>query len=403
MYKTIRHGENSLQYTILPQHENGIDGKQLITRRRRKCDLITYIIVFFITLMLGGALTISLRILFQNPKWIENGNRMTMHMKERLYEAFYGKNYAENQQILIQHQHHILNDSKIGNFITQSFTKNWDRNNTLSESETKKSQISTESISPPTTPLVALISPTSIITTTTTTEIPPTLNVGPETRNMTAAWKSVIKTEEYTHDRQNEEKDQEKILTYSSNPMSHEFNDVYSVRRNPAEVGVEVHRDDFNKLQISDLQQLNSPPSLSWSSYFSIATTASTTPPFSLKDVTLSTTEITNVTFDSEAQQKPNAKNGSNNNPWIKSYWPFVDSSTYFQWTVSIAYSNHLSLGISLFNFVFIVRIMNQKIMSCCHLFLEELFWQSLCLLSFALFPRRSVVAVGIVGKMSFR
>lgn len=37
MYKTIRHGDNSLQYTILPQHD-GVDGKQMfgIHHRHRK-------------------------------------------------------------------------------------------------------------------------------------------------------------------------------------------------------------------------------------------------------------------------------------------------------------------------------------------------------------------------------
>lgn len=32
MYKTIRHGDNSLQYTILPQHD---DGKQIHGMHRR--------------------------------------------------------------------------------------------------------------------------------------------------------------------------------------------------------------------------------------------------------------------------------------------------------------------------------------------------------------------------------
>lgn len=34
MYKTIRHGDNSLQYTILPQHD-GADGKQMFGMHHR--------------------------------------------------------------------------------------------------------------------------------------------------------------------------------------------------------------------------------------------------------------------------------------------------------------------------------------------------------------------------------
>lgn len=35
MYKTIRHGDNSLQYTILPQHD-GVDGKHIHHRHRKR-------------------------------------------------------------------------------------------------------------------------------------------------------------------------------------------------------------------------------------------------------------------------------------------------------------------------------------------------------------------------------
>lgn len=35
MYKTVRHGDNSLQYTILPQHD-GNDGRQVHCQSPRK-------------------------------------------------------------------------------------------------------------------------------------------------------------------------------------------------------------------------------------------------------------------------------------------------------------------------------------------------------------------------------
>lgn len=37
MYKTVRHGENSLQYTILPQHEDGAGGGATAAGSRRRC------------------------------------------------------------------------------------------------------------------------------------------------------------------------------------------------------------------------------------------------------------------------------------------------------------------------------------------------------------------------------
>lgn len=333
MYKTIRHGENSLQYTILPQQENGIDGKQLITRRRHKCDLITYVIIFVITLMIGGALTISLRILFHNPRWLANGNRVTLHMKERLYEAFYGKNYAETQQLLNQQQHHTLNDSKIGNFNTQSSTNNWSNGDISSGSEAKKPQIPTESFSIPSTPSILVTSSTTT-TTTTTTASPPVMNFRSAATNTPPVWKSVIKTEEYAYDPQDI---QNKILQYTSNPISHEFDDLYSIRRNYNDAGLVIQQNDSHNSQAAKTTRLEE----SSSSSVSMATTTSTPPPpppITMKDSLVSIAGTTNIVYVNDAQKKLNFENGGNAKPWIKSYWPFVDSSTYFQWTVSVTH-----------------------------------------------------------------
>lgn len=338
MYKTIRHGENSLQYTILPQHENGIDGKQLITRRRRKRDLITYIIVFFITLIIGGALTISLRLLFHNPRWLENGNRMTMHMKERLYEAFYGKNYAEVQQ----QQNRTLNDIKIASLNAQtSIDKNWSNDEISTGSETKKSQFSTETFPTQSTPLILLTSSTPITITTTTAAITSTsaTNLKPEATDLASAWKSVIKTEKYAYDRQNENK----MLHYTSNPIPSKFDDLYKIRRNYNDAQVsDVQRDDSHNSQIVRPMKMEEPyssSSTSWSSSLSVITTTSTiTPSPTLRDSLTSTTGKTKIAYVNRTKQNFYAQNGSNKKPWIKSYWPFVDSSTYFQWTVSDPY-----------------------------------------------------------------
>lgn len=56
MYKTIRHGDNSLQYTILPQHD-GVDGKQMfgIHHRHRKRRWPIYAVLFMIVAFIAIA------------------------------------------------------------------------------------------------------------------------------------------------------------------------------------------------------------------------------------------------------------------------------------------------------------------------------------------------------------
>ncbi|KAG4079234.1 hypothetical protein HA402_006957 [Bradysia odoriphaga] len=65
MYKTIRHGENSLQYTILPQHDDykGADGKQRPAKTgRKKKSLVACIGMFFVCSIIVGAILVPLMI-----------------------------------------------------------------------------------------------------------------------------------------------------------------------------------------------------------------------------------------------------------------------------------------------------------------------------------------------------
>lgn len=65
MYKTIRHGENSLQYTILPQHDDykGVDGKQRPAKAgRKKKSLVACIGMFFVCSIIVGAILVPLMI-----------------------------------------------------------------------------------------------------------------------------------------------------------------------------------------------------------------------------------------------------------------------------------------------------------------------------------------------------
>lgn len=63
MYKTIRHGENSLQYTILPQHDDykGVDGKQRPAGRRKK-SLLACVGLFFVCSIIAGAILVPLMV-----------------------------------------------------------------------------------------------------------------------------------------------------------------------------------------------------------------------------------------------------------------------------------------------------------------------------------------------------
>lgn len=65
MYKTIRHGENSLQYTILPQHDDykGVDGKQRPAKTgRKKKSLVACIGLFFVCSIIVGAILVPLMV-----------------------------------------------------------------------------------------------------------------------------------------------------------------------------------------------------------------------------------------------------------------------------------------------------------------------------------------------------
>ncbi|KAJ6635751.1 hypothetical protein Bhyg_14337 [Pseudolycoriella hygida] len=65
MYKTIRHGENSLQYTILPQHDDykGVDGKQRSVKSgRRKKSLVACLGLFFVCSVIAGAVLVPLMV-----------------------------------------------------------------------------------------------------------------------------------------------------------------------------------------------------------------------------------------------------------------------------------------------------------------------------------------------------
>lgn len=80
MYKTIRQGENSLQYTILPQQDEGRAGPSVVHRRNggsRKKSILAYIGLFFICTIITFAILIPLMVtsdLMPTPSWFYRHN-----------------------------------------------------------------------------------------------------------------------------------------------------------------------------------------------------------------------------------------------------------------------------------------------------------------------------------------
>lgn len=72
MYKTVRHGENSLQYTILPQNDDyrgglgGLDSgwkrNSRTCRHNRKKSIVAYVGLFFVCAVIAGTLLIPLMV-----------------------------------------------------------------------------------------------------------------------------------------------------------------------------------------------------------------------------------------------------------------------------------------------------------------------------------------------------
>ncbi|XP_059612520.1 uncharacterized protein LOC132258967 [Phlebotomus argentipes] len=70
MYKTVRHGENSLQYTILPQNDDfrggATDGgrkrSSRTCRHNRKKSIVAYVGLFFVCAVIAGTLLIPLMV-----------------------------------------------------------------------------------------------------------------------------------------------------------------------------------------------------------------------------------------------------------------------------------------------------------------------------------------------------
>uniref|UniRef100_A0A6B2E7S3 Uncharacterized protein n=1 Tax=Phlebotomus kandelakii TaxID=1109342 RepID=A0A6B2E7S3_9DIPT len=71
MYKTVRHGENSLQYTILPQNDDyrgGAGGGEGGRKRSRTCrhnrkkSIVAYVGLFFVCAVIAGTLLIPLMV-----------------------------------------------------------------------------------------------------------------------------------------------------------------------------------------------------------------------------------------------------------------------------------------------------------------------------------------------------
>lgn len=291
MYKTIRHGENSLQYTILPQHD-GIDGRQIVAKHRRKRDLLTYFIGFCIIVIVGGALIVSMkiginRLVQQNPAWFETSNKMTMHVKERLYEAWYGKNVTD---VLVQHDMPVIERKHL--MINESIenAKNApDSNAALIKITQNDLNASNEIIKTSIPPKITITSTLA--------------SIQRETTQFTPAWDRVFTASER----------HSASLKAKATPANMPIMDLNTESTSNVDKSLKIN-------------ELISPSVISTTITTTSTTTTSTTTK-ATKSAANDNSEINVVVHELNVSKQVGTK------PWIKSYWPFVDSSTYFQWT----------------------------------------------------------------------
>lgn len=279
MYKTIRHGENSLQYTILPQTDDfRLEGRirsvgsgkrsgpliNGITRPRSRArrTFFAYLGVLFICTILIGAVLIPFLVSTEclpNPtEWFLRTKAALMHRGLEL--AFVGNN--NNSSILA-----------------------------INPSNTNQSQVL----------------PESIITDITTT--------------------TMIETEMSPNNRTSVKQ----ILDTSNVPSK--VTDSMATSNTIISTIIPL-------LMMDDNSQSSPPPEISLQSIVkmqktkSISTNPTTIPIISSPSNMLVTTQHTTVVLTTETIDKTLSEH-QRNIAWIQGHWPYIDPSTYFQWNVS--------------------------------------------------------------------
>lgn len=283
MYKTIRHGENSLQYTILPQTDEGKSSNGT-ERRRRSCgskrgqkkSLVAYIGLFFVCAVVTGAILVPLMVttdLMPSPAaWFFKAQKA----RELRNPATVKYVIEKNNNLLNSDAEKKLNISNliVGGNLTDITTTTILQSSSVFDSTTF--QDTSPSTIPTVTSTVLPPLPTSTSPESEATEIEATvmLNISTITEVLSTVITSTI---------------QPTILPTTEL----EILSTSEIPKNPSKP----------KILLQEIRKHAM-----------------------MKNIPV---KIDDVRIDKTDEEKKN---------WIKSHWPFVDPSSYFQWAVSFTF-----------------------------------------------------------------
>lgn len=315
MYKTIRQGENSLQYTILPQHDDfkNVDGKLRPATAarsggggRKKKSLMAFIGLFFVCSIITGAilvpLMVSVEFMASPSAWFHKSTNASSSSSSSSTSSSVSTTVVSQKNVAGGAQ---FSASKLQKLKTVSKIIKFD----YPAAATTVPKTTTASIPITTTADVPSVKPSILVTTTeTTTTI-----------------------------------DQQQLLqTYP--PVSRQRVNTIDAVVNKATTVVGQTTRNFDDEDVGEDNLLLRPP-LQQST---IVSTEKATP---VLVQTISTTVASMPTIDATNEQQipgkpavssykeevslsPVVDRPKEAKNWLKSHWPIVDPSTYFQWTV---------------------------------------------------------------------
>ncbi|XP_020802713.1 uncharacterized protein LOC110179482 [Drosophila serrata] len=336
MYKTIRHGENSLQYTILPQNDDfRIEGKlsgngrsaggassssssgTKVKGQRRRRSFFAYLgLIFVCTVIIGAVLIpflVSAECLPNPTEWFLKTKAALIHSPQRGGGvAAGGGDIAGNPTLptgspLLQQNVgrnvQIVNRNGVEQFVLRLNKTNA---NSITPNTLASSTTTTSSSSSSTT------TTTTSTTSTTTTPAPTTTTTSSTTTTTTTTTKEPVTTPRY------------------SAPATTITTRIIQVPLLKSAAKKPIMPPVLAKTQGAQYQ-----------------------PGIGQQDAKLQTQSI-------QAEEQTAAQNNRSNSAWIKTHWAYIDPSTYFQWTGYKAEDSVLLpalLGFALIGVILIITV----------------------------------------------
>lgn len=302
MYKTIRHGENSLQYTILPQNDdfrtNPIDSDNITQERRirsklrkTKSSILAYVGLFFVCSVVTGAIVVPLlvsRDIMPSPMGLfYKGDELGKHIKSIKSVASRPTYHPQVITLRRNNSDLILNKTTIATTTISTATNSVLNNSESTDESLKFSTLSLVTDEPDSTTIMPAVTSTQIVM---------------DLQTVIETTKVVIETDEI-------DSSVEVVSTHNSN------------------------------VNYENSKKLTDDSALTTGSLLTVITTLATTA------ITFNKTdEKMNVTGDKAKMMrilKPNTNNTTKindsvdaKNNWFKTHLPFFEFSTYL-WAVS--------------------------------------------------------------------